>query len=117
MRGGGVQPSVKQSTATHPPLMSSPGLLSRSPPPRDVRSPPLPVSRTRFDAELLRAYVKKLLASTLQGAAWPPQKDRARVKAWMREIGERVKERMLGSSTLVAVHVCSRVLEIEPRGL
>lgn len=46
--------------------------------------------------------MKKLLSSTLQTATWPEPKERERVKAWMKEIGERVKERML---------------EIEPRGL
>ncbi|OCH88288.1 hypothetical protein OBBRIDRAFT_93284 [Obba rivulosa] len=71
-----------------------------------IRSPPAPRSdapspRPTFDTDLLRAYIKKLLQTTLQTAAWPEPRERDRVKAWMKEIGERVKERML---------------EIEPRG-
>ncbi|KAG8736900.1 hypothetical protein FRC10_008771 [Ceratobasidium sp. 414] len=54
----------------------------------------------RFDSDQLRAYMKKLLASTLQGAVWDG-KDRDKTKAWCKEIGERVKDRML---------------EIEPNG-
>jgi hypothetical protein len=46
--------------------------------------------------------MKKLLVSTLQGRIWPEVRDKENVKLWMREIGERVKERML---------------EIQPRGL
>ncbi|KAF5387804.1 hypothetical protein D9615_000238 [Tricholomella constricta] len=69
----------------------------RSPPPRsDAASP-----RPNFDADLLKAYMKKLLSSTLQNNTWPEHKDRDRVKGWMKEIGERVKERMV---------------EIQPRG-
>ena len=41
--------------------------------------------------------MKKLLQSTLQIATWPPARERDRVKGWMKEIGERVKERMLGA--------------------
>jgi len=41
------------------------------------------------------------LPTTLQSSPWPDLKDRERVKAWIKEIGERVKERML---------------EIQPRG-
>lgn len=59
-------------------------------------------SRPRFDNDLLRGYMKHLLASTFQGATWPGQRDRDRVKRWIKEVGERVKERML---------------EIQPRGL
>ncbi|KAH9951786.1 hypothetical protein B0H21DRAFT_684837, partial [Amylocystis lapponica] len=54
-----------------------------------------PSPRPTFDAELLRAYMKKLLQTTLQSAAWPEPRDRDRVKSWMKEIGERVKERSL----------------------
>ncbi|EPQ59562.1 hypothetical protein GLOTRDRAFT_136406 [Gloeophyllum trabeum ATCC 11539] len=71
----------------------------RSPTPRSQAASPGP--RPTFDAELLKAYMKKLLQSTLQSAAWPGAKDRAKVKDWMKEIGERVKERMI---------------EIQPRG-
>jgi len=65
----------------------------RSPttPRSDVSSP-----RQRFDAEMLKGYMKKLLPSTLQSSVWPPSKDRDQVKFWIKEIGERVKERMLG---------------------
>ncbi|KAG6855022.1 hypothetical protein C0991_005951 [Blastosporella zonata] len=78
-------------------MANSSGL--RSPPPSrsDAASP-----RHRFDGDLLKAYMKKLLSSTLQGNSWPEQKDQERVKAWIKEIGERVKERMV---------------EIQPRGL
>jgi hypothetical protein len=69
----------------------------RSPEARDASSP-----RPKFDSDLLKAYIKKLLSSTLQGSRWPESKERDRVKAWIKEIGERVKERML---------------EIQPRGL
>jgi hypothetical protein len=73
-----------------------PSLLSgtRSPPltrERDVSSP-----RPSFDSDLLKTYIKKLLSSTLQTATWPDAKERHRVKGWMKEIGERVKERMVG---------------------
>jgi tctex1 domain-containing protein 2 len=72
-----------------------------------LRSPPASVSpapspRLKFDGDLLKAYIKKLLSTTLQNSPWPDAKDRDRVKAWIREIGERVKERML---------------EIQPQGL
>jgi len=46
--------------------------------------------------------MKKLLSSTLQTGVWPDPKERDKVKNWMKDIGERVKERML---------------EIQPRGL
>lgn len=45
--------------------------------------------------------MKKLLSTTFQNATWPEPKDRDNVKAWIKEIGERVKERMV---------------EIQPRG-
>lgn len=79
------------------PMGYAPGLRSPPPPRSGAPSP-----RPKFDTDLLRAYMKKLLSSTLQTATWPEPKERERVKAWMKEIGERVKERML---------------EIEPRGL
>lgn len=72
--------------------------LRSPPPPRSSASSPRP----KFDSDLLKAYMKKLLSSTLQTSTWPEPKERERVKAWMKEIGERVKERML---------------EIQPRGL
>ncbi|PAV20717.1 tctex1 domain-containing 2 [Pyrrhoderma noxium] len=52
-------------------------------------------SRVKFDTERLKAYIKKLLASTLENEAFPQPKDRDRTKAWCKEIGERVKEQML----------------------
>ena len=71
-----------------------------------LRSPPSSVSpapspRLKFDGDLLKAYIKKLLSTTLQNSRFDV-KDKDRVKAWIKEIGERVKERML---------------EIQPRGL
>ena len=72
--------------------MASTSYALRSPPPPDAPSSPRP----RFDTELLKTYVKKLLQTTLQGAVWPGVRDRDRTKAWCKEIGERVKERMLG---------------------
>lgn len=66
-----------------------------------MRSPPIARSevsmspRPRFDSEQLKPYMKALLSSTLGTATWPGVRDRARVKGWMKEIGERVKERML----------------------
>ncbi|KAI0728734.1 hypothetical protein C8Q72DRAFT_358138 [Fomitopsis betulina] len=72
------------------------GLRSPSNPRAGAASP-----RPTFDAELLKAYMKKLLQTTLQNATWPEQKDHERVKAWNKEIGERVKE---------------RAIEIQPRG-
>ncbi|KDN46001.1 hypothetical protein RSAG8_04508, partial [Rhizoctonia solani AG-8 WAC10335] len=48
----------------------------------------------KFDPDQLRGYMKKLLPSTLQGMVWDP-KDRDQSKAWTKEIGERVKARML----------------------
>ena len=66
------------------------GLRSLAPPRSDAASP-----RPKFDANLLKAYMKKLLSSTLHTNSWPEPKDRDRVKAWIKEIGERVKERMI----------------------
>jgi hypothetical protein len=79
--------------------MSSVGTRSAasSPAPSSSGGAP-PAPRTPFNSDLLRAYMKKLLASTLGAATWPDPRERARVKGWMREIGERVKERMLGAS-------------------
>jgi hypothetical protein len=45
----------------------------------------------------LKTYIKKLLASTLQTVTWPEFKERERGRALMKEIGDRVKERMLGT--------------------
>ncbi|KAL1723532.1 hypothetical protein EV715DRAFT_246119 [Schizophyllum commune] len=85
-----------------PPLSPSPRLGSSQSSPRlpglslsSRQSNASPIPRPQFDADLLRAYMKKLLATTLLNASWPEAKDRDRVKAWMKEIGERVKERMV----------------------
>jgi hypothetical protein len=50
----------------------------------------------------LKAYTKKLLSTTLHNTHWPGPKEGERVNDWIKEIGERVKERMV---------------EIQPRGL
>ncbi|KAI0027067.1 hypothetical protein K488DRAFT_81239 [Vararia minispora EC-137] len=65
-----------------------------------LRSPPTPRSdapspRLAFDADQLRPYVKQLLISTLQNVAWVEARDRDRGRALMKEIGDRVKERMI----------------------
>jgi len=67
-----------------------------------MRSPTTPRSevsspRQKFDSEMLKVYMKKLLPATLRSSVWPPSKDRDQVKLWIKEIGERVKERMLGA--------------------
>jgi len=49
----------------------------------------------KFDGEGLTGYMKHLLSATLSSQRWPESKDRDKVKLWCREIGERVKERML----------------------
>jgi hypothetical protein len=92
-----------------------------------VRSPASPRSGatsprpSKFDSDQLKTYIKKLLASTLQNVTWPEFKERERGRALMKEVGDRVKERMLG--TLVT-SVCPSeareaepFIEIEPRGL
>lgn len=63
----------------------------RSPVSRSDASSPRP----RFDSDLLRAYMKKLLSSTFQGTSWPGAKEQDRVKDWIKDVGTRVKERML----------------------
>ncbi|KAI0786353.1 hypothetical protein C8Q75DRAFT_808347 [Abortiporus biennis] len=75
---------------------TSTGFMSPQTPRSSASSP-----RPTFDTDLLRAYVKKLLQTNLQSSTWPETKDRDKVKAWIKEIGDRVKERML---------------EIQPRG-
>ncbi|KZP24653.1 hypothetical protein FIBSPDRAFT_735530 [Athelia psychrophila] len=76
-------------------MATSSGL--RSPVPRSDASSP----RQKFDSDLLKAYMKKLLSSTFQGTSWPGAKEQDRVKDWIKDVGTRVKERML---------------EIQPRG-
>ena len=68
-----------------------------------VRSPPTPSSdapspRPRFDSETLKTYIKKLLQNTLQNESFPTPQNRDKLKAWCKEIGERVKEQMLSAS-------------------
>ncbi|PPQ74402.1 hypothetical protein CVT24_001070 [Panaeolus cyanescens] len=75
------------------------------PPPRSTASSPRPLihsslsistaPRQHFDPDALKPYMKKLLSSTLQNSSWPDPKERDKVKSWMKEIGERVKERMV----------------------
>jgi hypothetical protein len=68
-----------------------------------VRSPASPRSGAtsprpnKFDSDQLKTYIKKLLASTVQNVTWPEFKERERGRALMKEIGDRVKERMLGT--------------------
>ncbi|KAI0316993.1 hypothetical protein OF83DRAFT_1164106 [Amylostereum chailletii] len=81
-----------------------------------MRSPPTPRSdapspRPRFNSDQLKPYVKKLLASTLQNVAWSEAKDRERGRAWMKEIGERVKERMIGARPAIKYIVLTQINE------
>ncbi|KAI0069024.1 hypothetical protein BV25DRAFT_1866886 [Artomyces pyxidatus] len=72
--------------------------------PRSAAASPRPSAaspRPKFDADQLRPYIKKLLSTTLHSATWADSRERDRGKAWMKEVGERVKERMI---------------EIEPNG-
>ncbi|KAF7313669.1 hypothetical protein HMN09_00523500 [Mycena chlorophos] len=64
-------------------------------PPRSEAASPSPTPRPSFNAELVKNYTKALLSTTLQSATWPDVKERDKVKGWMKEIGERVKSRML----------------------
>ncbi|CAE7232571.1 unnamed protein product [Rhizoctonia solani] len=72
------------------PRVRSPNLQS----PTGQRTAPPTAPPKKFDSDQLRAYMKKLLPSTLQGMVWD-SKDRDQSKAWTKEIGERVKARML----------------------
>ena len=65
-----------------------------------LRSPPTPRSeaaspRPKFDGEQLKPYIKQLLVSTLQNVPWTEAKDRTNGSRLIKEIGGRVKERML----------------------
>ncbi|KAJ7667838.1 hypothetical protein DFH06DRAFT_1267934 [Mycena polygramma] len=71
-------------------LSSSAGF--RSPSRSDAASP---APRPTFDADLLKVYTKTLLSTTLHSAIWPELKERDKVKSWIKEIGDRVKTRML----------------------
>ncbi|KAL4081706.1 hypothetical protein V8B97DRAFT_2001846 [Scleroderma yunnanense] len=70
----------------------STSLVFRSAISRSEAASPNP-NRPAFDTELLRAYMKKLLQTTLQHAIWTT--DRDQVKSWMKDIKERVKDRMV----------------------
>ena len=86
------------ATAMASGLRSPPTPRSSAPSPRP--SAPSPAPRPTFDADLLRAYMKELLQSTLRTATWPEPRERDKVKAWIKEIGERVKKRMLGACSM-----------------
>ncbi|VDC06912.1 unnamed protein product [Peniophora sp. CBMAI 1063] len=66
-----------------------------------LRSPPTPRSeaapspRPKFDGEQLKPYIRQLLVSTLQNVTWVEAKDRTNGSRLIKEIGGRVKERML----------------------
>jgi hypothetical protein len=77
-------------------MIAQPSVRSPQSPRSDVSSKP------KFDNDSLKAYIKKLLSSTLQSQTWLDLKDRDRLRALVKEISERVKERMV---------------EIQPRGL
>ncbi|KAG9032211.1 hypothetical protein FRB95_001690 [Tulasnella sp. JGI-2019a] len=51
-------------------------------------------SRSKFDTDLLKGYIKKLVPTTLTGHVWD-SKNRDQHKAWCKEISERVKDRMI----------------------
>ena len=68
-----------------------------------IRSPASPRSGAtsprpaKFDSDQLKTYIKKLLASTLQNVTWTEFREKERGRGLMKEIGDRVKERMLGA--------------------
>ncbi|KAJ7160148.1 hypothetical protein C8R46DRAFT_905939 [Mycena filopes] len=78
----------------------------RSPPRSDASQSPAP--HPTFGWDLLKVYTKSLyhalsyLSTTLHSAIWPDLIERDKVKAWIKEIGDRVKTRMV---------------EIQPTGL
>jgi hypothetical protein len=90
-----------------------------------IRSPASPRSGAtsprpnKFDSDQLKTYIKKLLASTLQNVTWLEFKERERGRALMKEIGDRVKERMLGTPVRLSEdpETTEPFIEIEPRGL
>jgi hypothetical protein len=85
-----------QTRVSTRPIMASSALSGiRSPTsPRSGATSPRP---NKFDSDQLKTYIKKLLASTLQSVTWPEFKEREKGRALMKEIGDRVKERMLGT--------------------
>jgi hypothetical protein len=108
----------KQDTTTPLFIMASSAMSGiRSPAsPRSGATSPRP---NKFDSDQLKTYIKKLLASLLQNVAWPEFKERERGRALMKEIGDRVKERMLGTpyNRPRPRKVTDPLIEIEPRGL
>jgi hypothetical protein len=60
--------------------------------------------RPSFDSSLIKAYMKELLPRTLKSATWPDAKDRHLVKGWIKEIGDRVKDRMTSMSDTVKAY-------------
>lgn len=63
-----------------------------------VRSPVLSPepSRSKFDTEAIKAYMTKLLSTTLSGKSFPPAQQRHKLTEWSKEIGSRVREQMIG---------------------
>ena len=102
-------------------LRSPPTPRSSAPSPRPSAASPVPPPLSRpvvtFDADLLRAYMKELLQTTLKNATWPEPRERDKVKAWMKEIGERVKKRMLGKSMRLPPRPCASFLPRRPMRL
>lgn len=88
-----------------------------------LRSPPLGSeglpARPSYDTETLKAYIKKLLSTTLQNAVFPNPREKERSKAWCKEIGERVKQKMIGAraSFIKLLGWLIFVAEVQPRGL
>ncbi|KAL0949630.1 hypothetical protein HGRIS_009675 [Hohenbuehelia grisea] len=71
-------------------MANAAGLMSPLTPRSGASSP-----RPKFDSDPIKLYIKKLLPTILAAASWPEPKDRDKVKAWMSEIGDRVKDKML----------------------
>ncbi|KZO93252.1 hypothetical protein CALVIDRAFT_503249 [Calocera viscosa TUFC12733] len=86
-----TQRVTSPSNGLHSAYSGSPSLAARS-----AQASP----RVKFDVDQIKPYMKKLLASTLQGAQWEAR-EKQRIRGWCNEISERVKDRML---------------EVEPRG-
>ena len=70
--------------------MSSYG--ARSP----ILSPEL--TRSKFDTEAIKAYMNKLLTTTLSNKSFPPAQQRHKLNEWSKEIGTRVREQMIGEN-------------------
>lgn len=63
-----------------------------------VRSPVLSPepTRSKFDTEAIKAYMNKLLTTTLSSKSFPPVQQRNKLNEWSKEIGSRVREQMIG---------------------